>query len=213
MRGIRSEGEDHVTENRALKQAIRERMEETGEKYTEARRAVLARAANPRPQAKMPLHIQEAERLGHNGIGCEHLLLGILADTDDVAAKLLTSHGLTLEAARRRTAELTGHGWRDSIRWTHSPRATVVGKLAEIEAERLGDVGVLNKLPSNAHMLLAMITEGAGVPNALFREFGVDVDKLRVDLLEALDVPRDLREAYLRQRTANEQGRRELAQN
>ena len=206
-----------MTENRALKQAIRERMEETGEKYTEARRAVLARAANPRPQAKMPLHIQEAERLGHNGIGCEHLLLGILADTDDVAAKLLTSHGLTLEAARRRTAELTGHGWRDSIRWTHSPRATVVGKLAEIEAERLGDVGVrvgvLDKLPSNAHMLLAMITEGAGVPNALFREFGVDVDKLRVDLLEALDVPRDLREAYLRQRTANEQARRELAQN
>jgi ATP-dependent Clp protease ATP-binding subunit ClpC len=161
----------------------------------------------------MPLHIQEAERLGHNGIGCEHLLLGILADTDDVAAKLLTSHGLTLEAARRRTAELTGDGWRGSIRWTYSPRATVVGKLAEIEAERLGDVGVLNKLPSNAHMLLAMITEGAGVPNALFREFGVDVDKLRVDLLEALDVPRDLREAYLRQRTANEQVRRELAQN
>lgn len=206
-----------MTENRALKQAIRERMEETGEKYTEARRAVLARAATPRPQAKMPLHIQEAERLGHNGIGCEHLLLGILAETDDVAAKLLTSHGLTLEAARRRTAALTGHGWRDSIRWTHSPRATVVGKLAEIEAERLGDVGVrvgvLDKLPNNAHMLLAMITEGAGVPNALFREFGVDVDKLRVDLLEALDVPRDLREAYLRQRTANEQARRELAQN
>lgn len=45
MRGIRPEGEDHVTEDRALKQAIRRRMQETGEKYTEARRAVLDEAS------------------------------------------------------------------------------------------------------------------------------------------------------------------------
>ncbi len=58
-----------------------------------------------------------------------------------------------------------GNGWQDSVRWRYSPRATVVCRLAEVEAERL------EQLPSNdAHLLLAMITEGGGVPNVLFAE-------------------------------------------
>ena len=191
-----------MTENRALKQAIRRRMEDTGEKYTEARRAVLARAPAPKRDASRP-HVQEAKRLGHNYIGCEHLLLGILAEQEALAAKVLASHGVTLESARRRTAEIVGNGWRASERfWSYSPRATVVLKLAEVEAERLGEVRA-----SSAHTLLAMVTEGGGVPNALFRELDVDVAKLRGDLLEALDVPSDVREMYLRQRTAYEQAR------
>ncbi|MCA1678765.1 MAG: Clp protease N-terminal domain-containing protein, partial [Actinobacteria bacterium] len=57
------------------------------------------------------------------------------------------------------------------------------------------------------HTLLAMLTEGDGVPKALFRELDVDVQMLRADLLEALEVPDDLREIYLRQRIAAEQAR------
>lgn len=154
------------------------------------------------PPARMPLHIQEAERLGHSYIGCEHLLLGILADKEDVAAKILTAHGVALEGTRRRTAAIVGDGGRDSVRWSYTTRATVVGKLAEVEAERLGEV-----FPSHAHTLLAMLTEGEGVPNALFRELRVDVARLRMDLLEALDVPSDMREMYLRQRIAYERAR------
>lgn len=195
MRGVGPEGEDHVTEDRALKQDIRRRMEATGEKYTEARRAVLDWHSG----TTKPGHIKEAERLGHTYIGCEHLLLGILADEQDAAAKILTAHGVTLELARRRTAEAVGDGGRDSVRWQHSPRATVVRKLAEVEAERLGAA-----YPSHAHTLLAMLTEGEGVPNALFRKVGVDFVKLRADLLEALDVPDDMCEMYLRQRIAAE---------
>jgi len=83
------------------------------------------------------LHIREAERLGHNGIGCEHLLLGILANQDGPAARVLARHGVTLERARRRTGEMIGDGWQESVRWSYSPRATVVRRLAEVEAERL----------------------------------------------------------------------------
>lgn len=86
------------------------------------------------------------------------------------------------------------------MRWSYTPRATVVGK--QVEAERLGEV-----FPSHAHTLLAMLIEGEGVPNALFRELGVDLGKLRMDLLEALDVPSDMREMYLRERTAYERAR------
>ncbi len=152
----------------------------------------------------MPLHIQEAEHLGHNYLGCEHFLLGVLADEEDPAAHVLVANGVTLEAARRRIAEIIGDGPQDLVRWSYSPRATVVHKLAELEAERLGHP---DPHPRPAHTLLALITEGEGVPNALFEELGVDVEKLREDLVNTLDVPDDMRRIYLRQRSASERER------
>ena len=107
--------------------------------------------------------------LGHNGIGYEHLLLGVLADEDANAGKVLEAHGVTLDAARPRVAEICGDGWHDAVRWTHSPRATVVRTLAQVEAKRLD-----HEQPTDVHLVLAMITEGAGVPNSLFRfRFGL----------------------------------------
>lgn len=84
----------------------------------------------------MRLATQEAERLGHNGIGCEHLQLGLLADEAGIAARVLRAHGVALEPVRRRVAEIVGDGWQNSRRWTCSPRANVVSRLAEVEAER-----------------------------------------------------------------------------
>jgi len=149
------------------------------------------------------LHIREAERLGHNGIGCEHLLLGILANQDGPAARVLARHGVTLERARRRTGEMIGDGWQESVRWSYSPRATVVRRLAEVEAERLGELE-----PSDAHTLLALITEGEGVPIHILTELGVNLSELREDLVRELEVPDEERELYLRQRKAWEAARR-----
>lgn len=148
------------------------------------------------------LHIEEAERLDHSYIGCEHLFLGVLADEEGTAAKVLRSHGVALETARRRTAEMVGDGGRESVRWSYSPRANLVGKLAEIEAERLG-----RDQPDDAHTILALITEGGGVPIHLLIELGVDLGELREDLLDALEVPREEREMYTRQRKASEHAR------
>ncbi|MDQ3768313.1 MAG: hypothetical protein M3370_02380 [Actinomycetota bacterium] len=95
--------------------------------------------------------------MGHNGIGCEHLLLGLLADKAGIAARVLAAHGVALEPVRLRVDQIVGDGWQNSRRWTSSPRANVVSRLAEVEAERL------EQLPANdAHLLLAMITEGGG---------------------------------------------------
>lgn len=150
------------------------------------------------------LHIQEAERLGHNGIGCEHLLLGVLANEDSPATKVLAAHGLTLDIARRWTEVVVGDGWRDSVRWSYSPRATVVCRLAEVEAERLGALR-----PTDAHLLLALITEGRGDPIHLFLERGINLDELRAALLDTLDPPTELRELYVRQRAASERAGRQ----
>jgi ATP-dependent Clp protease ATP-binding subunit ClpC len=157
------------------------------------------------PAADVRPYIEEAHQLGHNGIGCEHLLLGLLADADGIAAKVLAAHGVELDVARLRVAEIIGNGWEDSVQWRASPRAGLVLRLAEIEAERL------EQLPSNdVHLLLAIITEGGGVPTRLFNELKVDVARLRDDLLTALDVPGELRDAYLRQRQSYERAQRAL---
>ncbi len=190
-----------MTENRARKNDIRRRMDATGEKYTQARRAMVEPAATaPVP----PPYIEEALRLGHDYIGCEHLLLGALADERGVAAKA-ADHGVTLDSGRRwiREAVASAQPGGSSDGMSFTPRAIVVRRLAEIEAERLGELR-----PRDGHVVLAILTEGEGVPNHLLHAVGVDLAKLRLDLLEALEVPADLREAYLRQRLAAEQARR-----
>src|SRR5688572_2073223 len=125
---------------------------------------------------------REAQRLGHHWIGCEHLLLNVLAEEEGIAAGVLARHGVTLEFARRRIAEMCGAGDPDAVGYLHSPRSIVVMRLADVEAERLdhGD-------PTGVHVILAMLTEGEGVPNHLFAECGVDTVRLREDLLDALE--------------------------
>jgi ATP-dependent Clp protease ATP-binding subunit ClpA len=51
---------------------------------------------------------EEARSLGHNYIGTEHLLLGLLHDADSMAGKYLTDCGVTLDRARTRVTELVG---------------------------------------------------------------------------------------------------------
>ncbi len=147
----------------------------------------------------MPLYVREAERLGHNGIGCEHLFLGVRANQDGLTAQVLARHGVTLDIVRAKTEEIVGDGWQDSVRWSFSPRATVVCRLAEIEGERLGQLET-----SDAHTLLALITEGCGVPINILLGLGVEVSELREDLINSLQVPDTERELYLRQRKAYE---------
>jgi ATP-dependent Clp protease ATP-binding subunit ClpC len=54
----------------------------------------------PRAKRVIELAIDEARRLGHNYIGTEHLLLGLLHEGEGVAAGVLESFGITLEQAR-----------------------------------------------------------------------------------------------------------------
>jgi ATP-dependent Clp protease ATP-binding subunit ClpC len=149
--------------------------------------------------------IQEAERLGHTGIGCEHLLLGVLADEQGIAGRILAVHGVTLGAARTRVDRIIGYGWRDAVRWTYSPRATVVERLAAVEAERLG-----GRQPTGEHLTLALINEGGSIAVTVLMELGVDLRLLRADLVRATDgVLEEVQERYIRDREAYERAERE----
>jgi len=64
----------------------------------------------PRAKRVIELAIDEARHLGHNYIGTEHLLLGLLREGGGVAADVLDSFGITLEQARSETLRVLGEG-------------------------------------------------------------------------------------------------------
>src|SRR2546423_2054725 len=65
--------------------------------------------------------MQEADRFGHNAIGSEHLLLGLLHENDSVAAPLLTQYGLTLDSTRETILQLLADGVEPS--WDAQPES------------------------------------------------------------------------------------------
>jgi ATP-dependent Clp protease ATP-binding subunit ClpC len=147
----------------------------------------------------MRLALGQAKQLGHHWLGCEHLLLGLLADEQGAVARVLSGHGVTLEAARQETVRIVGPpGEPDpDAGLTFTPRATVVSRLAEVEAERLGELE-----PRPAHILLALMTEGGSVALHVLSRLGVDLVQLRAELLDALQVPKERCERYIREREA-----------
>jgi ATP-dependent Clp protease ATP-binding subunit ClpC len=64
----------------------------------------------PRAKKVIELAIDEARQLGHNYIGTEHLLLGLLREGEGVASSVLDSFGITLERARAETAHILAQG-------------------------------------------------------------------------------------------------------
>jgi ATP-dependent Clp protease ATP-binding subunit ClpC len=64
----------------------------------------------PRAKKVIELAIDEARQLGHNYIGTEHLLLGLLREGEGVASSVLDSFGITLERARAETAHILSQG-------------------------------------------------------------------------------------------------------
>ncbi|MGH3150417.1 MAG: Clp protease N-terminal domain-containing protein, partial [Streptosporangiaceae bacterium] len=56
---------------------------------------------------------EEARRLRHNYIGTEHLLLGLLSESDGLACRALTGFGMSLEGTRQEVKDLIGPGTKE----------------------------------------------------------------------------------------------------
>jgi ATP-dependent Clp protease ATP-binding subunit ClpA len=102
---------------------------------------------------------EEARLLDHNYIGTEHLLLGLLREGGGVAAQVVTSAGLSLEAARAEVERIIGRG--QSAPTGHvpfTPRAKKILELSLREAleQKKSYIGT-------EHILLALLREGDGV--------------------------------------------------
>jgi ATP-dependent Clp protease ATP-binding subunit ClpC len=124
----------------------------------------------------------EARMLGHNYIGTEHILLGLIHEGNGVAAKALTAMGIGLEATRQQVEEIIGRGKGASeghIPFT--PRAKKVLELSLREALQLGHDYI-----GTEHILLGLIREGDGVAAQVLVGFGADLNRVRQQVIQLL---------------------------
>ena len=111
---------------------------------------------------------EESQLLSHNYIGTEHLLLGLLAEQDGVAARALESLGITLGAAREQVEEIIGPGEQAlSGHIPFTPRAKKILELSLREALTMGS-GVID----TEHLLLGLVDEGDGVGAQILQRLG-----------------------------------------
>ena len=141
------------------------------EKFSERARRVLSLAQ------------EEAQHFNHNYIGTEHILLGLVRETDGVAARVLGSLGVELPKVRSAVEFIIGRGERPSpgdIGLT--PRAKKVIELAVDEARRLSHHYI-----GTEHLLIGIMREGEGVAAGVLESLGVSLDKVRAETTRILN--------------------------
>jgi hypothetical protein len=138
----------------------------------------------PRAQQVLILARKEAERLNHNFVGTEHLLLGLIKLGQGVAVNVLRNNGIDLETARTEVKKEAGLGpdrkLPDKIPYT--PRVKKVLDLATKEARALNHTYV-----GTEHLLLGLLREGEGVAARILRNLSMDIEKTRREILKELD--------------------------
>jgi len=125
---------------------------------------------------------EEARRLGHNLVGTEQILLGLIGEGTGVAAKVLTELGITLQDARTEVEKIIGRGTRfvpAEIPFT--PKVKRVFEQAFAEARQLG-----NNYIGTEHLLLGLLREGEGVAAKVLKNLGVDPEKVRTEVIRTL---------------------------
>ena len=136
-----------------------------------------------RARKVLTLAQEEAQRLQHDYIGTEHLLLGLVREGEGVAAKVLTTLDVDLDAARERVEAIIGRGKHTvlgEIRLT--PRAKKVIELAVDEAKRLNHDYI-----GTEHLLLGLLREGHGIGAGVLEDLGVSLNKARYEVMRILD--------------------------
>ncbi|RIX47923.1 ATP-dependent Clp protease ATP-binding subunit [Paenibacillus nanensis] len=134
-----------------------------------------------RAQKVLALAQEEAVRLGHNNIGTEHILLGLIREGEGIAAKALTGLGLGLEKIQDEVEALIGRGQEQPNNIAYTPRAKKVIELSMDEARKLGHTYV-----GTEHILLGLIREGEGVAARVLNNLGISLNKARQQVLQLL---------------------------
>jgi ATP-dependent Clp protease ATP-binding subunit ClpC len=125
---------------------------------------------------------EEARRLGHNFVGTEQILLGLIGEGTGVAAKVLKSMGVNLKDARVEVEKIIGRGSGFvAVEIPFTPRAKRVLELSLEEARQLG-----HNYIGTEHLLLGLIREGEGVAARVLENLGVDLAKVRTQVIRML---------------------------
>ena len=119
----------------------------------------------------------EALRLGHEVVGTEHILLGLLDDADGIVTQILSNYGLHPEVLKAEIESLIGTGRPRSqpVDLPSSPRAKLVIDLSMREARKMG----VNYIGTE-HILLGILAEGEGMAAQLLASHGMDLPRTRM---------------------------------
>ena len=124
----------------------------------------------------------EARRLGHNFVGTEQILLGLIGEGTGVAAKVLKSLGVNLKDSRIEVEKIIGRGSGFvAVEIPFTPRAKRVLELSLEEARQLG-----HNYIGTEHLLLGLIREGEGVAARVLENLSIDLTKVRTQVIRML---------------------------
>ena len=135
-----------------------------------------------RAQRVIYLAQEEAERLNHNYIGTEHILLGLVAEGEGIAANALINIGIDLAELRTQVIEAVGEGKEIVKVLGFTPRTKKVFELSFEEARIFGQNYI-----GTEHLLLGLIKEGEGVAAAILRSSGIDLETARKEVISMLN--------------------------
>ncbi|MGI6189919.1 MAG: ATP-dependent Clp protease ATP-binding subunit [Clostridiales bacterium] len=125
---------------------------------------------------------EEARALGHNYVGTEHLLLGLVREEEGIASQVLKQLGADVANIRSQVESLVGRGnYNFSEGFGYTPRTKRIMELSFYEARNLG-----HNYIGTEHLLLALIREGEGVAARIIKDLGIDLQNVREQLIKAL---------------------------
>ncbi len=138
----------------------------------------------PRAKKVIEFAIEEARKLNHKHVGTEHLLIGLIREEGGVAGQVLKYMGLSLPKIRDEVCRLRQlDPWAQSalsparVYERFTDRSRKVMQLASKEAERFN-----HEYIGTEHLLLGLVTEGAGVAAVALQNLGIDLDKIRAEV-------------------------------
>ena len=127
---------------------------------------------------------KEAQRLNHNYLGTEHLLLGLLKLGQGVAVNVLSNLGLDFETVRQEVERLVGYG--PEIQVYGDPALTGrVKKVFEFANEEAANLG--HNYVGTEHLLLGLLRQADGVAAQVLENLNVDLQEVRKEVLRELE--------------------------
>lgn len=125
---------------------------------------------------------EESRRLGHNFVGTEQILLGLLGEGSGIAARALKACGVNIKDTRLEVERLVGRGSGFvSVEIPFTPRAK---KVLETAMKQSRDYH--HSYINTEHLLLAIINDENGVGNRILVNMGVNLSKLRMEVLSMM---------------------------
>ncbi|CAD5953610.1 ATP-dependent Clp protease ATP-binding subunit ClpA homolog [Planktothrix agardhii] len=125
---------------------------------------------------------EEARRLGHNFVGTEQILVGLMSEGTSVAAKTLKAQGLALREVQKEVEAIIGRGSGFlPVEIPFTPRAKRIFETAMKEARQMG-----NNYIGPEHILLGLLQDNEGVASKVLENLGVDRSQVRTEVIRSL---------------------------